>query len=86
MRKIYYSSLLLLLALPAQADFTPETCLELSRGYWIAYESTGSENTYMYKRIEKNCANEATDELIFSDDHIQDIIKRLQQTGILAAN
>ena len=78
--------LLLLSALPAQANFTPETCLELSRGYWLVYESDGEANTYLTKRFEDNCSNNETDELIFADDHIQDIIKRLQLKGILAAN
>ena len=77
---------LTLLALPAQADFAPETCLELSRGYWVAYEATGVENAYMVKRFEDNCSNNEADELIFSDNHIQDIIKRMQLKGILAAN
>jgi hypothetical protein len=80
------SLLLLLLALPAQADFTPETCLELSRGYWLVYESNGEANAYLTKRLEDNCSNNETDELIFTDDHIQDIIKRLQLKGILATN
>jgi len=77
---------LLLLSLPAQAEFSPEACLELSRGYWIAYEATGSKNDYLVTRYEQNCTDDKADELIFSDDHIQDIIKRLQLTGVLAAN
>ena len=84
--KIILTLSLLLLSLHVQADFTPTTCLELSRGYWVDYEQTGSENTNMYNRIENNCANEKADEMVFSDDHIQDIIKHLQLTGVLAAN
>ena len=80
------SLLLPIPALPAQADFTPGTCLELSRGYWLVVESHSGANTYLTNRLEDNCSNNETDELIFTDDHIQDIIKRLQLKGILAAN
>ena len=80
------SLLLLIPALPAQADFTPGTCLELSRGYWLVYESDGGANAYLTNRLEDNCSNNETEELIFTDDHIQDIIKRLQLKGVLAAN
>jgi len=74
-----------LLAFPAHAEFAPETCLELSRGYWVAYEATGVEDTFIVNRFENNCSNNEADELIFSDDHIQDIIKRMQLKGILAS-
>lgn len=71
---------------PAHAEFTPETCLEISRGYWVAYEASDIENKYMTNRYRNNCSNEKSDELIFKDNHIQDIIKRLQLKGILASN
>jgi len=84
MQKLLLISLSLL-ALPAQAEFTPETCLELSRGHWVAYEATGVEDTFIVNRFENNCSSDKAYELIFSDDHIQDIIKRMQLKGILAA-
>lgn len=71
---------------------TPNECLEIARGYWVAMDSMSDETEFLLDRFIEKCVPEDYSEpvettlLIQQDEHIQglilDIEDRLTEMGV----
>jgi len=83
----YLPLLLLLLAAPVQSKevSSPDTCLEMVRGFWMLYTATGLKPDGYYDRIE-TCGNDADNklsDLIDADEHIVAMYNQAVEQGLV---